>query len=64
MLFAEAFNRVLREAADDMPQSSTSSAFPFPPSPKFVMVKGKNKKAKVVLKQPGPTEIRAFPKMD
>jgi hypothetical protein len=63
MLFAKMFQRVL-ESADDMPESGTASSMPFPPSPKFVEIKKKGKKSKIVLKQPGPTEIRAFPKMD
>ena len=63
MLFAKAFEQTLRETAGEMPMSSTSSSVPFPPAPRFVKVK-KNGKVKVALKQPGPKEIRTFPKMN
>jgi len=63
MLFAAAFEQTLRETAGEMSMASTSSSVPFPPAPKFVKIK-RNGKMKVVLKQPGPKEIRAFPKMN
>lgn len=63
MLFAKAYEQILKEVADDLPQSATASSVPFPPAPKFVKIR-KNGKTKIVLKPAGPQEIRTFPKMN